>query len=121
MSAIATILRDNEFELVTEFIKPDKKKRITLGIASSVSAFNVYLNKLGQIVLDPVRAVPASEAWLYENPKALAAVKKRLKESAQGKVHDLGSLIRKKNKGANIATSAGKFVGSFNRAETYER
>jgi hypothetical protein len=94
MSAITTILRDRDFELITEFIKPDKKKRITLGVASSRGAFNVYLNKLGQIILDPVRAVPTSEAWLYENQDALASVHKGLKESEQGKVHDLGSFTK---------------------------
>lgn len=97
MSAMTTILRDTNFELVTEFVKPDKKKRITLGIAAFLSkerAFNIYRNKSGQVVLDPVRAVPASEAWLYENPKALASVKKGLQESAQGKIRYLGSFAK---------------------------
>jgi hypothetical protein len=40
---------------------------------------------LGQLILDPVKAIPVSEMWLYENPKALASVKKGLKESAEGK------------------------------------
>ncbi|OHE76840.1 MAG: hypothetical protein A3F67_10095 [Verrucomicrobia bacterium RIFCSPHIGHO2_12_FULL_41_10] len=91
---ISTIVRDDSFKLINEFIKPDKKKRITLGIASSIGAFNVYLNKFGQLILDPVKAVPASEAWLYENKKALASVKKGLKESADGKVHSLGSFAK---------------------------
>ena len=42
-------------------------------------------NALGQIILDPVKAVPASEMWLYENPQALASVKRGLRESAEGK------------------------------------
>lgn len=91
MSAITTILRDNDFKLVTEFIKTDKKKRLTLGLADSLGAFNVYLNKFGQFILDPVQTVPASEAWLYKNKKALAAVKKGLKASAAGKVSFVGS------------------------------
>jgi hypothetical protein len=32
-----------------------------------------------------LRKVPASEAWLFENPQALASVKQGLKESAEGK------------------------------------
>lgn len=61
MSAITAVLKDDDFELIAKFIKPGKKKRNTLGIASSRGAFNVYLNKLGQIVLDPVRAVSVLE------------------------------------------------------------
>ena len=88
---MATILKDNDFKLVTEFIKTDKKKRLTLGLADSFGAFNIYLNKFGQFILDPVQTVPASEAWLYKNKKALAAVKKGLKASAAGKVSFVGS------------------------------
>ncbi|HLB34268.1 MAG TPA: hypothetical protein VJK54_08555 [Chthoniobacterales bacterium] len=88
---ISTIVKDNDFELVTEFIKPDKKKRITIGMVSSLGAFNIYLNKVGQFILDPVRAVPSSEAWLHENKSAMASVQRGLQESAAGKVHSLGS------------------------------
>lgn len=115
------LLRNTDFELVTEFIKPDKKKRITLGAASLMGAFNMYLNKFGQIVLDPVRTVPASEAWLHENKSAMAAVQKGLKESAAGDVHYLGSMTKKRAKNFDVITSRGRFIGSFDRGETYER
>ena len=59
--------------------------------AGEATAFNIYKNTLGQIVLDPVRAIPASEAWLWENPAALAAVRKGIKESSRGKTVYLGS------------------------------
>ncbi len=85
------ILKDYHFDLITEFVKPDNKKRITLGARTPMGAFNIYLNKFGQFILDPVKAVPASEAWLHENKKALASVKKGLKESAAGNVSSLGS------------------------------
>jgi hypothetical protein len=49
-------------------------------------------NPLGQLILDPVRAVPASEMWLYENPKALQSVKQGLREVAEGKSMDRGSI-----------------------------
>lgn len=119
-----SILRNDYFQLVAEFIKPDKKKRITLGAASLLDqegGFNVYLNKAGQIILDPVRTVPASEEWLYKNKKALASVKKGLAESAAGDVHHLGSMTRKRTKKSEVITSRGKFAGSFDRGETYER
>lgn len=36
-------------------------------------------------------SIPASEAWLYRNPKALDAVRKGLQDSAEGKTIYLGS------------------------------
>ena len=39
----------------------------------------------------PKASVPASEAWLYRNPKALDAVRKGLQDSAEGKTVYLGS------------------------------
>jgi hypothetical protein len=90
----AAVIRNSQFTLVSEFARPDSKKRLTLGAAAFVSgatAFNIYRNAVGQIVLDPVKAIPAAEAWLWENPKALAAVRQGLKESAEGKTLYLGS------------------------------
>jgi hypothetical protein len=40
----------------------------------------------GQIVLDPQVSIPASEAWLYRNPEALASVRRGLQDLAEGKV-----------------------------------
>ena len=42
-------------------------------------------------MLDPVKAVPAYEAWLFENKPALAAVKRGLAESAAGRTKKRGS------------------------------
>ena len=82
----AAIIRNSDFQLVSEFAQPDAKKRLSLGEAlSGATAFNIYRNPLGQVVLDPVKTVPAYEAWLYENPEALASVKQGLRESAEGK------------------------------------
>jgi hypothetical protein len=44
--------------------------------------------------LDPVKAIPAFEAWLFDPPVALAAVKQGLKESGAGKRIDRGSFAR---------------------------
>ncbi len=92
--AHAFVVKDSDFHLVTEFVRPDAKRRLTLGgaaTAAGATAFNIYRNAVGQIVLDPVKAIPAAEAWLWENPKALAAVRQGLKESAQGQTVYLGS------------------------------
>ncbi len=89
-----TVIKNSNFELVTEFVRPDAKKRLTLGealVSAGATAFNIYTNAVGQIILDPVKTIPAAEAWLWENPKALAAVRQGLKESAEGKTTYLGS------------------------------
>jgi hypothetical protein len=91
----ATIIKNSEFELVTEFAQPDAKRRVSLGSAlSGATAYNIYRNPLGQLILDPVKTVPASEMWLYENPQALASVKQGLKESAEGKSVYRGSFAK---------------------------
>lgn len=92
--AIAMI-KDNDFKLVTQFTQPDAKKRLSLGEAlAGGDAFSVYRNALGQLLIDPVKTVPASEAWLFGNPQALASVKQGLRESAEGKTVYRGSFAR---------------------------
>jgi hypothetical protein len=81
--------------LIARDVRPDAKKRVTLGKALSDLdenvRFDVYRNESGQIVLDPQVSIPASEAWLYRNPEALAAVRQGLQEAAEGKTVYLGS------------------------------
>ena len=89
------VLKDADFQLISEFAQPDAKKRLSLGAAlSDATAYNIYRNPLGQLILDPVKAIPASELWLYENPQALASVKEGLRESAEGKSVYRGSFAR---------------------------
>ena len=91
----SAIIKNSDFRLVAEFAQPDTKKRLSLGAAlAGAGAFNVYRNTLGQLILDPVKAVPASEAWLHENPKALASVWRGMEQSAKGQVHDLGDFTK---------------------------
>jgi len=88
----SAVIKNIDFELISEFAQPDAKKRLSLGEAlGSATAYNIYRNSLGQLILDPVKAVPASEMWLYENAEALASVKQGLRESAEGKSVDRGS------------------------------
>jgi hypothetical protein len=89
------VVRDADFRLISEFAQPDAKKRLSLGEAlAGATAYNIYRNSLGQVILDPVKAVPASEMWLYENPQALASVKRGLRESAEGKSAYRGSFAK---------------------------
>ncbi|MFA5260076.1 MAG: hypothetical protein WC450_02485 [Candidatus Omnitrophota bacterium] len=73
-------------------VQLDSRKRIPLGRllkAEGVTAdlFNAEM-KDGKIILDPMKAVPEREAWLYQNSEALASVKRGLKDAADGKVYD---------------------------------
>ncbi len=66
-------------------VRPDSKGRITLGkLAKGVSSYRVELQPDQSLVLTPMAEVPAYEKWLWENPKALEAVKQGLKESTEG-------------------------------------
>jgi hypothetical protein len=86
-------LKDTQFTLVTDFQKPDAKKRLSIGhaVQEPAAAYNIYRNSLGQIMLDPVKAVPLHETWLFENKKALASIRRGLADSAAGRTKDLGS------------------------------
>jgi hypothetical protein len=91
----SVVIKNDDFQLISEFAQPDAKKRLSLGEAlSGATAYNIYRNSLGQLILDPVKAVPASEMWLYENPQALASVKRGLRESAEGKSVYHGSFAK---------------------------
>jgi hypothetical protein len=93
---MATIIRDTGFEKVADSVKPDAKRRVVLQkvqVQEGVS-YHIYRNSLGQILLDPQVTIPASEAWLFNNPKVLASVRRGLAEAARGRVSkvDLNSL-----------------------------
>jgi len=72
----------------------DSRKRITLSrlIADEehISSFIAY-REGERIVLEPMIEIPAGEAWIYEDPKLLAEVKKGLSEDA---TFDLGSFAQ---------------------------
>lgn len=90
-----TVIKNADFRLISEFAQPDAKKRLSLGEAlGGVTAYNIYRNTLGQLILDPVKTIPASEMWLYENTPALASVKRGLRESSEGKSVYRGSFAK---------------------------
>ncbi len=80
---IGQILKSRNFSQVAE-VRPDGKNRVPLKQAKPAGMYRIYRNSEGQIILDPVVTIPASEAWLFDNKSALAAVRKGLKESADG-------------------------------------
>jgi hypothetical protein len=84
----AMIIKDTDFQRVAEGVKPDAKKRVVLPkiqVPEGVT-YHIYSNSLGQIVLDPQVTIPASEAWLFKNPDAIASVRRGLDDAARGRV-----------------------------------
>ena len=78
-------------------IAADAKNRISLpkSVRSPSShIYKVFANESGQIVLDPQVVIPASEAWLYNNKKALDSVRQGLAESKAGKLKRKKSLSK---------------------------
>ncbi len=70
-------------------IAPDERRRLALGPAMPADAeglrYRVFLNDLGQILLDPVKSVPAYEAWIYENPDRISSIVRGIKQAESGK------------------------------------
>jgi hypothetical protein len=93
---MATVIKNQNFNRVSRSVKPDVKKRVVLPkeLVGEDITFHIYSNSLGQILLDPQISVPASEAWLFKNPKAFNLVRQGLKDAANGKLSkvDLKSL-----------------------------
>ena len=75
--AMETIFRDR---------KTDSKGRITLGPDFANKTFIIQVLDDGRVFLRPAMVVPAPEAWLFRNPKALSAVIRGLEQSAAGEI-----------------------------------
>jgi hypothetical protein len=80
---------DDEFqEIDTRTI--DDRKRVTLGdLLKDFKRVKLYRNPLGELLLRPVVEVPASEAWLFENKKALESVLEGIRDAAEGRISKL--------------------------------
>lgn len=67
----------------------DKKHRVSLGPAIKTPPgvrYRVMRNDAGQILLDPVKSVPAYEAWVWENERRIASIKRGIAQAESGKV-----------------------------------
>lgn len=71
-------------------VEPDDRKRLALGCVLPAKSegirYNVFVNATGQILLDPVKSVPAREAWVHENPERLNSILKGIAEIEAGRV-----------------------------------
>lgn len=90
---MSTLIRDGELKRVAVGVKVDSKRRLLLpkGYVGGDKIFHIYVNKFGQIVLDPQVNIPASEAWLFENEAALASVDQGMREAKEGLALNRGS------------------------------
>jgi len=82
------VIKNTDFKKVADSVKPDAKKRVLLPKVQMREGirYHVYTNSTGQILLDPQVTIPASEVWLFNNPDALASVRRGLSDAARGKV-----------------------------------
>jgi hypothetical protein len=86
------------FKRVTS-LAPDERGRVTLSkvlkqLGVEGASFAAYVNDAGQIMLDPVIEVPVRERWLYQNPKAIRALKAGLDSAVQKAPVNLGSFAK---------------------------
>ena len=77
------ILRDTEFEPVSE-ARIDAKHRVALGkVVGPVTSFKIYRNAHGQMLVDPMVSIPVHEAWLFKNTRAAKLVQEGLEDAKQ--------------------------------------
>lgn len=76
------------------YVHPDARGRLTLGSAAQDADYRVLVNEKGQILLDPIVPIPASEAWLWENPALRASMERALSQAEADEFEDLGSFAQ---------------------------
>ena len=64
----------------------DGKGRVTLGSQFANRSVIVEHRSESEVVVRLARVIPEAESWLYENPKALASVRRGLDQARKRKV-----------------------------------
>lgn len=72
----------------------DSSGRIIIGKQYKDKQFAISLLPNGEILLSPVVVRHEREAWLFDNPEALASVERGLEQSAKGEGQYLGSFAQ---------------------------
>jgi hypothetical protein len=94
---MVTVSKTEKLKKIPGIIKPDSRRRIVLPaevLSREDIMFHVYTNDAGQIILDPQVPIPASEAWLFEDKKALSSMDKSMEESKRGELINRGSFAK---------------------------
>ena len=80
----------------------DKRQRVCLRKAltqeecEQFKAYHIYRSG-SKIVLEPVREQPATDHWIFKNPKAHVSLLKGIQDVEEDKVKDLGSFHKYAN------------------------
>jgi len=85
-----SVIIDQHF-IDTKTVSRDSRGRVAIGAKGDTKLYQMSQNSVGQILLSPVVQVAAHEAWLLNNPEAMAALRRGLEDVAAGRVHDMGS------------------------------
>jgi hypothetical protein len=64
------------------------------GSDATAVQFSVHTNRAGQILLSPSVSIPAHEAWLYRNTKALQSVQRGIGQAGEGRTRPRGSFAK---------------------------
>jgi hypothetical protein len=81
--------------LHAKMLRPDSKGRVALGVlAKGVSSFKATVDDDNRIVLEPYSEVPSREKWLFDNPKAMASLKRGLNDAKAGRVKSKGTFAK---------------------------
>jgi hypothetical protein len=87
-------MSDLNFRTVKEIVEPDSRGRFSIGAIAKSKTYRVQVNEAGQILLDPVVAVPERELWLWQNPEAIASVQRGIEQAGRGEFQDMGDFAR---------------------------
>ena len=68
----------------------DERNRLTVGeILKGCKRIRLYRNVRGEVLLQPIAEIPASELWLFQNQGAINEVREGLRDASQGKISRL--------------------------------
>jgi hypothetical protein len=84
-------IEDSNFREINRSSRADDRGCLILGEVAKKKNYRIMINDAGQILLDPIVAIPEKEIWLWQNQSAKASLEKGLKDSEEGTLYDLGS------------------------------
>lgn len=84
-----TIYVNCEFEEIdTRTI--DERNRLTIGeLIKGYKRVRIYKNNRGEVFLQPIVEIPASELWLFQDKETMEGVLKGIKDASDGNISRL--------------------------------
>ncbi len=68
----------------------EKRKRVSAGeLLGGYKRVRLYRNNRGEILIQPLVEIPASELWLFQNRDTLESIQKGLADAMEGKISKL--------------------------------